>query len=169
MAVSVQLNGDMVSASPKEGLRSAIRLRQAAHRACWSDCLEMIRDRSQVWGMLMGRLTSTEQEQPRSIAAARECGRCLERDGFHAPTWEDLTAGLRPDVPPMEEEDIHQPRNGWQHVASKCTDTPFVLNRLGPVIVGGRESDVAFAGRPISCLPFHVCADFETRFDHQLL
>ena len=168
MAVSVQLNGDMVSASPKEGLRSAIRLRQAAHRAYWSDCLEMIRDRSQVWGML-GRLTNTEQEQPRSIAAARECGRCLERDGFHVPTWEDLTAGLRPDVPPMEEEDIHQPRNGWQHVASKCTDTPFVLNRLGPVIVGGRESDVAFAGRPISCLLSHVCADFETRFDHQLL
>ena len=74
------------------GLRSAFRSRQAAHWASWCECLEMIRDRCfRSWGMLMDRLTSRQQEQPHSIAAAREFARCLERDGFDVPTWEDLT------------------------------------------------------------------------------
>ena len=47
-----------------------------------------IKDRCfQGWGMLMDRLTSTQQEQPHSIAAARESTRRLERDGFDVPTW----------------------------------------------------------------------------------
>ena len=72
----LHVNGDMVTASAKEtasvplsmgglGLWSAFRSRQASHWASWCDCLELIRDRFfQGWGMLMDRLTSTQQEHP---------------------------------------------------------------------------------------------------------
>ena len=56
------------------GLRSAFRLRQAAHWASWGrDCLEMIRDRCPlVFDRMMRSLTSRRGEQPLSIEAARQ-------------------------------------------------------------------------------------------------
>ena len=82
-------------------------------------------------GHVTGRVTSIQQEQPHSIAASRESARCLERDGFDVPTWEDLAAGSRPDMPPMEEGDINQPKHGW-HLTTRCTDTSIVFTRVVP-------------------------------------
>ena len=81
-------------------------------------------------------------------------------------TWEDLAAGLRPDLPPMEDGDIYQPKHGWQHLASSCTDTSFVFTRMVPSL-SEAESDVAFTGKPTGCLSIHVRAYVESRFDPQ--
>ena len=185
----MHVNGDMVSASAKEtatfplsmgglGLRSAFRLRQAAHWSSWGDCLEMIRDRCfQGWGMLMDRLTSTQQEQPHSIAAARESARRLERDGFDVPTWEDLAAGLRPELPPMEDGDIYQPNMGgsishqgaqtlhlcspgWSHLCRRqgepcCVHKEAHWLRVPSRACLRRDSSVSTPNRSESC----CCAD----------
>ena len=64
---------------------------------------------------------------------------------------------LRPDLPPLEDGDIYQPKHGWQHLASRCTDF-ICVHQGGPIFVGGTESDVAFTGRPTGCVSIHVRA-----------
>ena len=155
----MNVDGDMMSASTKEtatfplsmgglGLRSAFRLRQAAHWSSWGDCLEMIRDRCfQGWGMLMDRLTSTQQEQPHSIAAATESVRRLEKE--------------RPELPPMEDGDIYQPKHGWQHLASRCTDTSYVFTRVAPSLSEADRAMLRSQGDALVACPF-TCASVST-------
>ena len=143
------------------GLRSAFRLRQAAHWASWGDCLEMIRDRCPlVFDRMMRSLTSRRGEQPLSIEAARQSAHSLQTAGFEVPRWEDLAEGLRPEVPPMEDGDIYQPKHGWQHLSSKCTDTSFIRAKLVPSL-SEAERAIELTGRPLSSMPVHLRAHIE--------
>ena len=136
------------------GLRSAFRLRQAAHWASWGDCLEMIRDRCPlVFDRMMRSLTSRRGEQPLSIEAARQSAQSLQTAGFEVPKWEDLAEGLRPPVPPMEDGDIYQPKHGWQHLSSKCTDTSSRA-RLVPSLSEAERAMLRSQGGPLAACPF---------------
>ena len=117
----------------------------------------------------MDRLTSTHQDQSHSIAAARESVRCLEGDGFDVPRWEDLGAGLRPHMPPMEEGDIYQPKHVWQHLASRCTDTSFVVfTRVAPSLSEAQRAVLRSQRGPLVACPF-TCVPMSrlVRFDPQ--
>ena len=87
------------------GLRSAVRVRQAAYWSSWADCLPMVHQRHpSVAANLVAQLRGGIQG--RFFRAAAEAVHTLEVAGFEAPTWEALAMGARPS--PREPED-HEP------------------------------------------------------------
>ena len=71
------------------GLRSATRLRGAAHWASWADSLKMVFDRHPDIARRIVRGLEGHHPAP-SIQAVLDCTSSLTRDGFRPPPWEDL-------------------------------------------------------------------------------
>ena len=57
-------------------------------------------------------------------------------------------------MPPMEVGDIYQPKHGWQHLASKCTDTSFVRARLVDSLSEAGRAMLRSHGGPLTACPF---------------
>ena len=95
------------------GLRSAARLRSAAHWGSWADCLHMVKARRPMISGMMVRALVTADRSP-TIQAVLSCERTLRDSGFDAPNWEDLAEGARPHQDESQEEEPNQPRHCWQ-------------------------------------------------------
>ena len=76
------------------GLRSAVRLRFAAHWGSWADCLHMVKARHPMISGMMVRALASADRSP-TIQAVLSCERTLRDSGFDAPKWEDLAEGAR--------------------------------------------------------------------------
>ena len=77
----------------------------------------MIADRHPEIAGTIIRAVHAELEAP-SVQAIVTSQRCLERDGFVCPSWEDLATG-EVGAALEEEEDPNQPRAGWQSKAAR--------------------------------------------------
>ena len=149
------------------GLRSAVRLRFAAHWSSWADCLHMVKARHSMISGTMVRALASADRSP-TIQAVLSCERTLRVSGFDAPNWEDLAEGARPHHDESQEEEPNQPRHGWQKVASMHLESKFISDALWPTLSAqervlmrsqcGPLSSVAFTAFPTSRL---------TRFDSQ--
>ena len=53
----------------------------------------------------------------------------------------------------MEDGDIHQPKHGWQHLTSKCTDTLFIPGRLVPSLYEAERAMLRSQGGPLAACP----------------
>ena len=77
------------------GLRSAIRVRQAAYWSSWADCLPMVHQRHPgVAATLVAQLSGNPET--RFLSAAREAKHELAVAGFESPSWKAIARGARP-------------------------------------------------------------------------
>ena len=105
------------------GLRSALRLRHAAHWASWADTIRMVQERQpEVADVIVGAVEA--QHEAPSVGAINSCTQHLREAGFAAVSWEELARGTGY-APRAEEEEPNQPRTGWQVAASQAVETSF--------------------------------------------
>ena len=108
------------------GLRSASRMRFAAHWASWADCLPVLRARLPgIAAQLLGMLQNPDAAE--SLPCIRDvdtAARILRADGFATPAWQELYEGLRPEQ--IGEREPGEYARGWQREASTARD----LNEL---------------------------------------
>ena len=91
------------------GLRSATRLRGAAHWASWADSLKMVFDRHPDIARRIVRGLEGHHPAP-GIQAVLDCASSLTRDGFRPAPWEDLMQ--QEPEPSRENAEPGQPRKG---------------------------------------------------------
>ena len=104
------------------GLRSAERLRHAAHWASWADMLKALSSRiPSVAANLIAALEVGEATS--SIQSVLSCIDNLAGVGFVVPAWEAVVASSLPDE--EEEVDPAQPKHGWQSKATWVVDSAF--------------------------------------------
>ena len=94
-------------------------------------------------GVTLWKLTSTQQEQPHCIALVVLRG----------------THGRRRHLPAQ---------HGWQHFASRCTNTSFVSTRVAPSLSEAERAMLRSQGGPLAACPF-TCVPTSrlVRFDPQ--
>ena len=157
------------------GLRSAVKLRHAAHWASWADAFKMIEERHPEIAVTIIRTIHVEREAP-SVQAIVISQRSVETDGFVCPSWEDLATG-EVSASPEEDEDPNQPRAGWQskaarkvearsfaRVFSTLTDPRKALLRSQ----GGLLASAAFISMPIDQVPRMDSQSFRLLFLRRL-
>ena len=76
------------------------------------------------------------------VAAAASARQELVRVGFATPKWTQLAAGMRPDVPQMEDLQLSIPSDGWQQAAKGAVQTHTPRGDV-------RQTKVGSLGRPI--------------------
>ena len=111
------------------GLRSATRLRGAAHWVSWADSLKMVFDRHPdvAWRIVRG----LEDHHPApSIQAALDCAASLSREGFNPPPWEDLLS--EEPEPSREKSEPGLPRKGWQKLATEPVEARYLQHSVRP-------------------------------------
>ena len=110
------------------GLRSAVKLRHAAYWASWVDPIKIADRHPEIAGTII-RAVHAELEAP-SVQAIVTSQRCLERDGFVCPSWEDLATG-EVGAAFEEDEDPNQTRAGWQSKAARKVEGQSFARLLG--------------------------------------
>ena len=109
------------------GLRSASRLRDAAHWGSWADKLKMVHERHRMVADVILRAMAVRSEAP-AIEAINQSVENLLAVGYDVPTWESLMTNRN--VPVAEVEEPNQPRVGWQASASRAVETSFMRRLL---------------------------------------
>ena len=97
------------------GIGGTQRVRDAAHRGSWADCLEMIKVRHPNVATKVVRGFSQALSQ--CCKAVRDAVSRLQAVGLKTPSWEALAAGLRPEEVRrvrQRDRDPTEPRHGWQ-------------------------------------------------------
>ena len=100
------------------GLRSASRLRGAAHWASWADSLKRV----------FNRHPDVARRIVRGLEGIHAAS--LSREGFHPPPWEDLM--LEEPEPSRNNAEPGQPRKGWQKRAIKQVDVRHLRHSVRP-------------------------------------
>ena len=103
IACSARAAGKFPLAMRGLGLRSAVKLRHAAHWASWADAIKMIAERHPEIAGTIIRATHAEHEAP-SVQAIVISKRSVEADGFVCPSWEDLATSEVTASPEEDEE-----------------------------------------------------------------
>ena len=128
------------------GLRSARRVRFAAHWASWADCLPVLRARLPgVAAQMLAQLQNPDA--PGTLPCIRDAdmsARILRADGFAAPTWEQLFEGLRPEQP--EEREMGELTRGWQREASMTRDLSDLETHFSTLDTASRALLLSQAG-----------------------
>ena len=106
------------------GLRSAERLRAAAHWASWADCIGMVKARHPALASTIVAAMAAPDGIP-AFEAVGECVAVLGAEGFHPPRWEDLADGVRPEASVRERAEPSETRHGWQREVAVVLDTKF--------------------------------------------
>ena len=146
------------------GLRSAVKLRHAAHWASWADAIQMIAERHPEIAGTIIRAIHTEHEAP-SVQAIWICQRSVEADGFVCPSWEDLATG-EVSAFPEEDEDPNQPRAGWQSKAARKVEARSFARLLSTLM--DPQKALRSQGGPLSSAPFiSMPIDRVSRIDSQ--
>ena len=86
------------------GLRSATLLSRPAYWSSWADCLQMVQQRRDTHRMCAhrGRLACSAPFFP--LGRGPRFWEHLAAAGFHAPSWQELAAGARPEQLQWDEE-----------------------------------------------------------------
>ena len=98
------------------GLRSALRLREAAHWASWADTMKMVWARHPDIAETIMQAVNAHDDAP-SVQAINRCRESLVAVGFTPPTWEELVSETA-HPPHVADGEPNQPRVGWQAQAA---------------------------------------------------
>ena len=151
VAVSVSKAATLPLTSGGLGLRSAWRLREAAHWASWADTIKMVKARHPDIADIILAAVEARDEVP-SVQAINQSVESLAEVGFVAPPWEELARGIV--VPPnAEDADPNQPRVGWQAFASRLVESSF-LEALRPTLSNAEGALLRSQGGPLASAPF---------------
>ena len=163
-AASVRASTILPLAAGGLGLRTALRLRQAA-RASWADTIKMVQARHPEVADAILRAVEARHEAP-SVGAINSCTQHLWEAGFAAPSWVEL-ARWTEEAPREEEEEPNQPGTGWQVAASQAVETSFMTG-LMPTLSDPGAALLISHGGPLASAPF-VCfpTDRSSRFELQ--
>ncbi len=143
------------------GLRSADRLRAAAHWASWADSLPMIQARHPDIAVQIRDALASGGGGSQVLTAVARCEQQIAAAGMRMPTWESLIAGARPEPPPDGSTEPGIFQHGWQFYAAKALDEQWresLLPRLSRPdrahlrSQSGPGSGAAFAAVPTSDL-----------------
>ena len=126
------------------GLRSAVRLRYAAHWASWADCIRMVYQRHPIVPRTI--IEAVEANDPAQTAQGVVSSiDSLRTAGFVITSWDDLIRE-GPNQGSVEEEDPSQPRFGRQKDAAVAVHKVFLEGELRPQ--GGPLASVPFTSLP---------------------
>ena len=133
------------------GLRSAFRLREAAHWASWADTMKMVRARHPEVAETILQAIEARDEVP-SVQAINQSLESLVDVGFAPPTWEELaTEIVHP--PNVEDREPNQPRVGWQAQAAREVESSFLEN-LRMTLSNAEGALLRSQGGPLASAPF---------------
>ena len=162
IACSAKAAADLPLAMGGLGLRSAVKLRHAAHWASWADAIQMIAERHPEIAGTIVRAIHTEHEVPGVQAIVTS----VEADGFVCPSWEDLATG-EVSASPEEDEDPNQPRAGWQSKAAREVEARSFA-RLLSTLTDPQKALLRSQGGPLaSALFISMPIDRVSRIDSQ--
>ena len=121
------------------GLRSALRLREAAYWASWD---AILRSR---------RLAVEARDEVPSVLAINRSVDSLADVGFVPPSWAELTR----EAVHLTAEDLepNQPRVGWQAVAGRAVESSFLAS-LRPILSNAEGALLTSQGGPLAYAPF---------------
>ena len=133
------------------GLRSALRLREAAHWASWADTISMVRARHPEIAEVILRAVEARDEVP-SVQAINRSVDSLADVGFVPPSWVELAReAVHP--PTAEDGEPNQPRVGWQAVAGRAVESSFLVS-LRPTLSNAEGALLRSQGGPLASAPF---------------
>ena len=151
VAVSARKAATLLLTSGGLGLRSAWRLREAAHWASWADTIKMVKASHPDIAETILAAVEARDEVP-SVQAINQSVESVAEVGFDAPPWEELAREIV--VPPnAEDADPHQPRVGWQASASRLVESSF-LEALRPTLSDAEGALLRSQGGPLASAPF---------------
>ena len=132
------------------GLRSAERLRHAAHWASWADMLKALSSRiPSVAANLIAALEAGETAP--SIQSVLSCVDNLAGVDFVVPAWEAVVASSLPDE---EEVDPAQPKHGWQSKATWVVDSAFRQHTIFPTLADDQAALLRSQAGPMASAAF---------------
>ena len=108
------------------GLRSAFRLREAAHWASWANTMKMVWARHPDIAETIMQAVNAHDDAP-SVQAINRSRESLVAVGFTPPTWEELVVSETAHPPHVADGEPNQPRVGWQAQAAR--EVGFVRRR----------------------------------------
>ena len=165
IACSAKAASNLPLAMEGLGLRSAVKLRHAAYWASWADAIKMIAARHPEIAGTIIRAVHAGFEAP-SVQAIVTSQRCLERDGFVCPSWEDLATG-EVGAALEEDEDPNQPRACWQSKAARKVEAKSFARLLG-TLTDPQKALLRSQGGPLVSAPFiSMLIDKVSRIDSQ--
>ena len=135
------------------GLRSATLLARPAFWASWADCLEMIHQRHPtVCAHIVDALHA--QHPSFHLDGVRASGEHLASAGFHAPSWQELAAGVRPEQ--LQDVDMEPgiPRHGWQRAATVPVHGLLIEGTVRPRLSATEKALFRSQGGPLAGIPF---------------
>ena len=135
------------------GLRSATLLARPAFWASWADCLEMIHQRHPtVCAHIVDALHA--QHPSFHLDGVRASGEHLASTGFHAPSWKELAAGVRPEQ--LQDVDMEPgiPRHGWQRAATVPVHGFLIEGTVRPRLSATEKALFRSQGGPLAGIPF---------------
>ena len=114
------------------------------------------------------RLHRASSQPPTHLAGFRACGAQLAAVGFHAPSWEELAHGVRPESR-LGYFDPGLPRHGWQRIATIPVHGELVEGCVRPRLSQSEQALFRSQGGLLSSVPF-TCFPTSplTRFDASL-
>ena len=147
------------------GLRSAERLRHAAHWASWADMLKALSSR--VPSVAANFIAALEAgEATPSIQSILSCIDNLAGVGFVVPAWEVVAANSLDDE--EEEVDPAQPKHGWQRKATWVVDSAFRRHTIFPALADDQATLLSAQAGPMASAVFIAIPSMkETRIDPQ--
>ena len=146
------------------GLRSAERLRHAAHWASWADTLKALSSR--IPSAAANFIAALEAgEATPSTQSVRSCIDNLAGVGFVVPAWEAVVASSLHDE---EEVDPAQPKHGWQSKATWVVDSAFRQHTIFPALADDQAALLRSQAGPLASAAFIAIPSMkETRIDPQ--
>ena len=151
------------------GIRSATLMSRLAYWSSWADCLGMVQQRHRTVSACIVEALN-HQHPSFHLAGLRVCGAQLAAVGFHAPSWEELAHGVRPEPVVWDADfDPGLPLHGWQRIATIPVHGELVEGCVRPRLSQSEQALFRSQGGPLSSVPF-TCFPTSplTRFDASL-
>ena len=136
------------------GLRSATLMSRPAYWSSWAECLGVVQQRHPtVSACIVQALNHQRHSFP--LTGLRACGAQLTAVGFHAPNWEELAHGARPE-PVVWDADFDPgiPRHGWQRFATIPVDGVLVEGSVRPRLFQSEQALFRSQAGPLPSVPF---------------
>ena len=131
----------------------------------WADCVHMLNKRHpQICRPILRSIVTDDPPHHIEGVTIGEAALCLS--GFHPPSWEELTESLRPGRCVIKDEDLTEPRFGWQTLTAESVELDFresVLVRPLPVDKRAvlRSQSGPFSSTPYVAFPTTKATTFD--------
>ena len=143
------------------GLRSAVKLRHAAHWASWADSMKMVNDRHpEIARIILDAIH--DESNADGIQALLSSAASVRDADFTPPSWDDLATGTAEEEAQHGEVEPNQPRHGWQSRAGPEVESRS-LHAIREVLPIPQQALLRSQGGPLASAPF-VCMPVDRVF-----